>query len=147
MCGIMYYAMLYTMSSRQKVLGFYSYLYIVTLAHIWLLHNLSSFVKNVIIVKHNTSAIGKTCPSVVLYWFLKYLRESQFFKEIVIFQKSDPFFVLLQTARTLLILPLHWKAMLFWKCLYPYFNFKWLFCVATEIRILLWHTYLLLQNT
>ena len=107
----------------------------------WLLNNLSSFVKNVIIVKHNTSAIGKTCPSVVLYCFLKYLRECQFFKEIVIFQKSDPFFVLFQTAITLLILILHWKAMLFWKCLYPYFNFKWLFDVATEVKILLWHTY------
>ena len=107
----------------------------------WLLNNLSSFVKNVIIVKHNTSAIGKICPSVVLYCFLKYLRECQFFKEIVIFQKSDPFFVLFQTARTLLILTLHWKAMLFWKCLYPYFNFKWLFDVATEVKILLWHTY------
>ena len=112
------------MSGRQKVLGFYSYLYTVTLAHMWLLNNLSSFVKNVIIVKHNTSAIGKTCPSVVLYCFLKYLRECQFFKEIVIFQKSDPFFVLFQTDRTLLILTLHWKAMLFGKCLYPYFNFK-----------------------
>ena len=32
--------------------------------------------------------------------------------------------------------------MLFWKCLYPYFNFKWLFDVATEFKILLWHTYL-----
>ena len=141
MCGIMYYAMLYSMSGRQKVLGFYSYLYTVTLAHMWLLNNLSSFVKNVIIVKHNTSAIGKTCPSVVLYCFLKYLRECQFFKEIVIFQKSDPFFVLFQTARTLLILTLHWKAILFWKCLYPYFNFKWLFDVATEVKILLWHTF------
>ena len=67
--------------------------------------------------------------------------ECQFFKEIVIFPKSDPFFVLFQTARTLLILTLHWKAMLFWKCLYPYFNFKWLFNVATEVKILLWHTY------
>ena len=141
MCGIMYYAMLYSMSDRQKVLGFYSYLYTVTLAHMWLLNNLSSFVKNVIIVKHNTSAIGKTCPSVGLYCFLKYLRECQFFKEVVIFQKSDPFFVIFQTARTLLILTLHWKAMLFWKCLYPYLNFKWLFYVATEIKILLWHTY------
>ena len=92
MCGIMYHAMLYSMSGRQKVLGFYTYLYAVTLAHMWLLNNLSSFVKNVITVKHNTSAIGKTCPSVVLYCFLKYLRECQFFKEIVIFQKSDPFF-------------------------------------------------------
>ena len=108
----------------------------------WLLNNLSSFVKNVIIVKHNTSAIGKTGPSVVLYCFLKYLRECQFFKEIVIFQKSDQFFVLFQTARTLLILTLHWKAMLFWKCLYPYFNFKWVFDVATEVKILLWHTYI-----
>ena len=141
MCGIMYYAMLYSVSGRQKVLDFYSYLYTVTLAHMWLLNNLSSFVKNVIIVNHNTSAIGKTCPSVVLYCFLKYLRECQFFKEIVIFQKSDPFFVLFQTARTLLILTLHWKAMLFWKCLYPYFNFKWLFGVTTEVKILLWHTY------
>ena len=79
------------MSGRQKVLGFYSDLYTVTLAHTWLLNNLSSFVKNVIIVKHNISAFGKTCPSVVLYRFLKYLRECQFFKEIVIFQKSDPF--------------------------------------------------------
>ena len=102
MCGIMYYAMLHSMSGRQKVLGFYSYLYTVTLAHMWLLNNLSSFVKNVIIVKNNTSAIGKTCPSVVLYFFLKYLRECTFFKEIVTFQKSDPFFVLFQTARTLL---------------------------------------------
>ena len=141
MCGIMYYAMLYSMSGRQKVFGFYNYLYAVTLAHMWLLNNLSSFVKNVIIVKHNTSAIGKTCPSVVLYCFLKYLRECQFFKEIVIFQKFDPFFVLFQTARTLLILTLHLKAMLFWKSLYPYFNFKWLFDVATEVKILLWHTY------
>ena len=138
MCGIMYYAMLYSISGRQKVLGFYSYLYTVTLAHMWLLNNLSSVVKNVIIVKHNTSAIGKTCPSVVFYCFLKYLRECQ---EIVIFQKSYPFFVLFQTARTLLILTLHWKALLFWKCLYPYFNFKWLFDVATEVKILLWHTY------
>ena len=110
----MYYAMLYSISGRQKVLGFYSYLYTVTLAHMWLLNNLSSVLKNVIIVKHNTSAIGKTCSSVVLYCFLKYLRECQFFKEIVIFQKSYPFFVLFQTARTLLILTLHWKAMLFW---------------------------------
>ena len=93
MRGIMYYAMLYSMSGRQKVLGFYSYLYSVTLAHMWLLNNLSSFVKNGIIVTHNTSAIGKTCQNVVLYCFLKYLRECQFFKEIVIFQKSDPFFV------------------------------------------------------
>ena len=77
----------------------------------------------------------------MLYCFLKYLRECQFFKEIVIFQISDPFFVLFQTARTLLISTLHWKAMLFWKCLYPYFNFKWLFDVATEVKILLWHTY------
>ena len=146
MCGIMYYAMLYSMSGRQKVLGFYSYLYTVTLAHMWLLNNQSSFVKNVIIVKHNTSAIGKTCPSVVLYCFLKYLRECQFFKEIVIFQKSDPFFVFFQTARTLLILTLHWNSMLFWKCLYPYFNFKWLFDVATEVKILLWHTYLKAGN-
>ena len=91
MCGIMYYAMLYSMSGRQKVLGFYSYLYTVTLAHMWLPNNQSSFVKNVIIVKHNTSAIGKACPSVVLYCFLKYLRECQFFKEIVTFKKSDPF--------------------------------------------------------
>ena len=121
---------------------FISFLYTVTLAHMWLLNNLSSFVKNVIIVKHDTSAIGKTCPSVVLYCFLKYLREWQFFKEIVIFQKSDPFFVLFQTAITLLILTLYWKAMLFWKCLYPYFNFEWLFDVATEVKILLWHTYL-----
>ena len=142
MYGIMYYAMLHSMSGRQKVLGFYSYLYTVTLAHMWLLNNLSSLVKNVIIVKNNTSAIGKTCPSVVLYFFLKYLRECKFFKEIVIFQKSDPFFVLFQTARTLLILTLHWKAMLFWKCIYPYFNFKWLFDVATEVNILLWHTYI-----
>ena len=142
MCGIMYYAMLYPISGRLKVLGFYSYLYTVTLAYMWLLNNLPSFVKNVIIVKHNTSAIGKTCPNVVLYCFLKYMRECQFFKEIVIFQKSDPFFVLFQTAITLLILTLHWKAMLFWKCLYPYFNFKWLFAVATEWKILLWHTYL-----
>ena len=141
MCGIMYYAMLYSMSGRQKVLGFYSQLYTASLAHMWLLNYLSSFVKNVIIVKNNTSAIGKTCPSVVLYCFLKYLRECQFFKEIVIFQKSDPFFVLFQTARTLLISTLHWEAMLFWKCLYPYFNFKWLFDVATEVKILLWHTY------
>ena len=89
MCGIMYYAM----SGRQKVLDFYSYLYTVNLAHMWLLNNLSSFVKNVIIVKHNTSAIGKTCPSVVLYCLLKYLREYPFFKEIAIFQKSDPFFL------------------------------------------------------
>ena len=133
--------MLYSISGRQKVLGFYNYLCTVTSAHMWLLNNLSSFVKNVIIVKHNTSAIGKTCPSVVLYCFLKYLRECQFFKEIVIFQKSDPFFVLFQTAITLLILTLHWKAMLFWKCLYPYFNFKWLFDVATEVKILLWHSY------
>ena len=110
----------------------------------WLLNNMSSFVKNVIILKHNTSAFDKTCPSVVLYCFLKYLRECQFFKEIVIFQKSDPFFVLFQTTRTLLILTLHWKAMLFWKCLYPYFNFKWLFDVATEVKILLWHTYYML---
>ena len=79
------------MSGRQKVLGFYSYLYTVTLAHMWLLINLSYVVKNVIIVKHNISAIGKTCPSVVLYCFLKYLRECQFFNEIVIFQKSDLF--------------------------------------------------------
>ena len=146
MCGIMYHAMLYSMSGKQKVLGFYTFLYTwytVTLAHMWLLNNLSSFVKNVIIVKHNTSAIGKTCPSIVLYCFLKYLRECQFFKEIVIFQKSDPFFVIFQTARTLLILLFHWKAMLFWKCLYPYFNIKWLFDVATEVKILLWHTYLL----
>ena len=141
MCGIMYYAMLYSMSGRQKVLGFYSYLYTVTLAHMWLLNNQSSFVKNVIIVKHNTSAIGKACPSVVLYCFLKYLRECQFFKEIVIFKKSDPFFVFFQTARTLLILTLHRNSMLFWKCLYPYFNFKWLFDVATEVKILLSHTY------
>ena len=141
MCGIMYCAMLYSTSGRQKVLGFYSYLYTVFLAHMWLLNKLSSFVKNVIIVKHSTSAIGKTCPSVVLCCFLKYLRECQFFKEIVIFQKSDPLFVLFQTARTLLILRLHWKAMLFWKCLYPYFNFKWLFDVATEVKILLLHTY------
>ena len=123
------------------MLGFYTYLYTITLAHKWLLNNLSSFVKNVIIVKHNTSAIGKTCPSVVLYCFLKYLRECQFFKEIVMFQKSDPFFVIFQTAITLLILTLYWKAMLFWKCLYPYFNIKWLFDVATEVKILLWHTY------
>ena len=134
--------MIYSMSGRQKVLGFYTYLYTVTLAHKWLLNNLSSFVKNVIIVKHNTSAIGKTCPSVMLYCFLKYLRECQFFKEIVIFQKSYPFFVIFQTAITLLILTLHWKAMLLWKCLYPYFNIKWLFDVATEVKILLWHTYL-----
>ena len=78
----------------------------------------------------------------MLYCFLKYLRECQFFKEIVIFQKSDPFFVLFQTAITLLILTLHWKAMLFWKCLYPYFNFKWLFHVTTEVKISLWHTFL-----
>ena len=109
----------------------------------WLLNNLPSFVKNVVIVKNNTSAIGKTYPSVVLYSFLKYLMECQFFKEIVIFPKSDPFFVLFQTARTLLILTLHWKAMLFWKRLYPYFNFKRLFDVATEVKILLWHTYLM----
>ena len=141
-CGIMYYAMLYSMSGTQKVLGFYSYLYTVTLAHMLLLNNLSSFVKNVIIVKHNTSAIDKTCPRVLLYCFLKYLMECQFFKEIVIFQKSDRFFFLFQTARTFLILTLHWKAMLFWKCLYPYFNFKWLFDVATEVKILLWHTYM-----
>ena len=62
--------MYYSMSGRQKVLGFCRYLYTVTLAHMWLLNNLSSFVKNVIIVKHNTSTIGKTCPSVVLYYFL-----------------------------------------------------------------------------
>ena len=142
MCGIMYYAMLYSISGRQNVLGFYNYLHTVTLAHMWLLNNLSSFVKNVIIVKHNTSAIGKTCPSVVLYCFLNYLRKCRFFKEIVIFQKSDPFFVLFQTAITFIILISHWKAMLFWKCLYPYFNFKWLFDVATEVKILLWHTYL-----
>ena len=140
MFGIMYYAMLYSISGRQKVLGFYNYLHTVTLAHMWLLNNLSYFVKNVIIVKHNT-AIGKTCPSVVLYCFLNYLRGCRFFKEIVIFQKSDPFFVLFQTAITFLILTSHWKAMLFWKCLYPYFNFKWLFDVATEVEILLWHTY------
>ena len=143
MCGIMYYAMLYSISGRQKVLGFYNYLHTVTLAHMWLLNNLSSFVKNVIIVKHNTSAIGKTYPSVVLYCFLNYLRECRFFKEIVIFQKSDPFFVSIQTAITFLILTSHWKAMLFWKCLYPYFNFKWLFDVATEVKILLWHTYIM----
>ena len=125
----------------KKCCFFYSYLYTVTLAHMWLLNNLSSFVENNIIVKHITSAIGKTCPSVVLYCFLKYLRECLFFKEIVIFQKSDPFFVLFQTARTLLILTLHWKAKLFWKCLYPYCNFKWVFDVATEVKILLWHTY------
>ena len=83
----------------------------------------------------------------MLYCFLKYLRECQFFREIVIFQKSDPFFVLFQTAITLLILTLNWTAMLFWKCLYPYFNFKWLFDVATEFKILLWHTYhLALRN-
>ena len=87
MCEIMYYAMLYSMSGRQKVLGFYSYLYTVTLAHMWLLNYVSSFVKNVIIVKHNTSATGKTCPSVVMYCFLKYLRECQFFKESVFFPK------------------------------------------------------------
>ena len=58
MCGIMYYAMLYSISDRQKWLGFYSYLYTVTLARMWLLNNLSSFVKNFIIVRHNTSAIG-----------------------------------------------------------------------------------------
>ena len=108
------------------MLAFYSYLYTVTSAHMWLLKNLSFFVKNVIIVKHNTSAVGTTCPIVLVHCFLNYLRECQFFKEIVIFQKSDPFFVLFQTARTLLILTLHWKAMLFWKCLYPYYNFKWL---------------------
>ena len=78
----------------------------------------------------------------MLYCFLKYLRQCQFFQEIVIFQKSDPFFVIFQTAITLLILTLHWKAMLFWKCLYPYFNIKWLFDVATEVKILLWYTYL-----
>ena len=90
----------------------------------WLLNNLSSFDKNVIIVKHNTAAIGKTFPSVVLYCFLKYLRECQFFKEIGLFSKKyDRFFVLFQTAKTLLILILRWKAMLFLKCLYPYFNF------------------------
>ena len=99
MCGIMYYAMLHSMSGRQKVLFFYSNLYTVTFAHMWLLNNLSSFVKNVIIVKHNTSAIGKICPSVVLYCFLKYLRECQFFKEIVIFQKSDPFFCLISNSQ------------------------------------------------
>ena len=125
----------------RKCWVFYNYLYTVTLAHMWLLNNLSIFVKNVIIVKHNTSAIGKTCPSVVLYCFLKSLRECQFFKEIVNFQKSDPFIVLFQTAITLLILTLHWKAMLFWKCLYTYFNFKWLFDVAPEVKILLLHTY------
>ena len=95
MCGIMCYAILYSMSGRQKVLGFYSYLYTVTLAHMWLLNYLSFFVKNVIIVKHNTWAIGKTCPSVMLYCFLKYFRECQFFKKIVIFQKYDPFFCLI----------------------------------------------------
>ena len=118
---------------------FYSYLYTVTLAHMWLLNNLSSFVKNGIIANHNTSAIGKTCPSVVLYFFLKYLRECQFFKEIVIFQTSDPFFVLFQTASWYQ----HYtgKQCFFSKCLYPYFNFKWLFDVATEVKILLWHTY------
>ena len=89
----------YAISGRQKVLGFYNYLYTVTFAHMWLLNNLSYFVNNVIIVKHNTSAIGKTCPSVVLYCFFKYLRECQFFKEIVIFQKSDPFFVLFKKSQ------------------------------------------------
>ena len=69
MCGIMYCAMLYSMSGGQKVLGFYSYLYTAVLAHMWLLKNPSSFIKNVIIVKHNTSAVGKTCPSVVLHFF------------------------------------------------------------------------------
>ena len=78
MCGIMYHAMLYSISGRQKVLGYYSYLYTVTLAHMWLLNNLSSVVKNGIIVKYNTSAIGKTCPSIELYCFLKCLRECQF---------------------------------------------------------------------
>ena len=99
MCGIRYCAMLYSMSGRQKVLGFDSYLYTVTLAHMWLLNNLSSFVKNVINVKHNTSAIGKICPSVVLYCFLKNLRQCQFFKEIVIFQKSGPFFCLISNSQ------------------------------------------------
>ena len=141
LCGIMYYAIYIQYQVGRKCWVFCSYLYIVTLAHMWLLNNLPSFVKNVVIVKNNTSAIGKTYPSVVLYCFLKYLMECQFFKEIVIFPKSDPFFVLFQTARTLLILTLHWKAMLFWKCLYPYFNVKWLFDVATEVKILLWHTY------
>ena len=40
MCGIMYYAMFYSISGRQKWLGFYSYLYTVTLAHMRLLNNL-----------------------------------------------------------------------------------------------------------
>ena len=44
----------------RKCWVFYNYLYTVILAHMWLLNNLSSFVENVIIVKHNTSAIGKT---------------------------------------------------------------------------------------
>ena len=66
---------------------FYSYLYTVTLAHMRLLNNLSSSVKNVIIVKHNTSAIAKTCPNVVLYCFLKYLRECQFFERNCYFPK------------------------------------------------------------
>ena len=44
LCGIMYYAMLYPISGRLKVLGLYSYLYTVTLAYMWLLNNLSSFV-------------------------------------------------------------------------------------------------------
>ena len=115
MCGIMYYAMLYSMSGRQKVLGFYSYIYTVTLAHMRLLNYLSSFVKNIIIVKHNTSAIGKTCPpkcSVVL--FSEVLKGVSVFQRNCFFlQKSDPFLVLFQTARTLLILTLLWKAMCF----------------------------------
>ena len=92
-------------------------LYTVTLAHMWLLNNhlFSSFVKNVIIVKHNTSAIGETCPSVVLYCFLKYLRECQFVKKKCYFKKIWSVFCLFQTARTLLILTLHWKAMMLWK--------------------------------
>ena len=96
MCGIMYYAMLYSMSGRQKVLGFYSYLYTVTLAHVWLLNNLSSFVKNVIIVKHNTSAIGKTC-SVVL--FSEVLKGVSIFQRNCYFPKIWPVFCLISNSQ------------------------------------------------
>ena len=133
--------MLYSISGRQKVLGFYSYLYTVTLAHMWLLNNLSSVLKNVIIVKHNTSAIGKTCSSVVLYCFLKYLRECQFFKEIVIFQKSYPVFCLISNSQNFVNINITLESNVVLECLYPYFNFKWLFDVATKVKILLWHTY------
>ena len=78
----------------------------------------------------------------MMFCFVKYARGCQFSNEIGIFRKWISFFALFQLPITSFLLTLQRKTMLFLKYLYQYFNFKWLFDVANEIKFLAWHTYM-----